>query len=101
MGSLKLNLSPKQGRSAAAPAGPPRGSFTVDANGRVLSSTVPQGFPEPMVQEIAGAVLAVFRSAVEAQLRLTEFTAHYAALRVTAREMRGGAIVYLAPRGPA
>jgi len=99
MGILKLKLFRKAAAPKPAPAAPPRGSFTIDATGRVVSSTLPRGFPEPVVQEIARAVLAAFHSALEAQVRLSEFSVHYPALRITAREMRGGAIVYLAPRG--
>lgn len=98
MGLLKL-VSKRA--STPAPVALPNGSFTVDASGRVVSSTVPRSFPAPLVGEIARAVLGVFRAALEAQLRLSEFTAHYAALKITAREMRGGAIVYLAPHDPA
>jgi hypothetical protein len=64
-----------------------------------VSSTLQRGFPEPLIGEIARVVLVTFRSALEAQLRLTEFTVHYAALKITAREMRSGAIVFIAPRG--
>jgi hypothetical protein len=101
MALLKLKLFDKRAASRPAPVAPPRGSFTVDAGGWVVSSTLPRSFPEPVLQEIAHAVLVTFHSAPAAQLRLSEFTAQYAALRITAREMRGGAIVYLAPRGPA
>jgi hypothetical protein len=101
MGLLKLKLFSKPARSAPVPAALPNGSFSVDASGRVVSSTVPRGFPEPLIKEIARVVLAVFRGGREAKLRLTEFTVQYSALKITAREMRGGAMVYLTPLGPA
>jgi len=101
MALVKLKLFRKSAAAKPAPVAPPRGSFTVDAGGQVVSSTLPRRFPEPVVREIARVVLAAFQSALEAQVRLSEFTVHYTGLRITAREMRGGAIIHLAPRGQA
>jgi hypothetical protein len=50
------------------------------------------------VAEITTAVLATFQAAREAQMPLTEIVADYSALKLTARELRGGAIIFLAPR---
>jgi hypothetical protein len=94
-----LNLFSKRADSTPGPVALPSGSFTINASGRLVCSTLPRGFPEPLIGEIARVVLVTFSSALEAQLRLTEFTVHYAALKITAREMGGGAIVFLAPRG--
>ncbi len=77
----------------------PAGSFTVDRTGRVLASTLPQSFPVSVVQEVGEHVLATFRAAEAAQLPLSEVVAEYSALKLTARELRGGAIVFLTPRG--
>ena len=77
----------------------PSGSFTVDRHGSVVVSTLPQSFPEVLVQEISRKVLAVFHSAQAAQLPLSELIVHYPALKITARELRGGAMVFLSPRG--
>jgi len=76
----------------------PSGSFTVDASGRVLTSTLPSGFPASYTQEIAVQVLSSFKQAREAQLPLSELVVNYASLRLTARELRGGAIIFLAPQ---
>jgi len=43
-------------------------------------------------------VLSTFQAAREAGIPLTELIADYAALKLTARELRGGAIIFLAPR---
>ena len=43
-------------------------------------------------------VLALFHEAREAQMPLAEVSIHYASLRVTARELRGGAIIFLFPQ---
>src|SRR5438046_4723868 len=77
----------------------PAGSFTIDRAGRVLASTLPQSFPASVIQEVGERILATFRSAEAAQLPLSEFVAEYSPLKLTARELRGGAIVFLTPRG--
>src|SRR5262245_37341432 len=77
----------------------PAGSFTIDRSGRVLASTLPQSFPVSVIQEVGERVLSTFRSAEAAQLPLSEVVAEYSALKLTARELRGGAIVFLTPRG--
>jgi len=76
----------------------PAGCFTVDRSGKVVASTLPQSFPAPLAQEIAGHMLATFREAAAAQLPLTEIIVRFASLKLTAREMHGGAIVFLSPQ---
>lgn len=77
-----------------------KGAFTIDARGRVISSTVPASFAASLQKELAGAVLDAFRDAQAAQLTLTELVFEFCGLRVTAKEMRGGAIVFLHPLTP-
>jgi hypothetical protein len=50
------------------------------------------------LHEVAVEVLRLFREARAAQMPLSEFNLHFASLRITAREMRGGAIVFLSPK---
>ena len=76
----------------------PSGCFTADCTGRVLVSTLPQTFPASTAREIANLVVATFHSAQKAQMPLAEFTVDYAALKFTARELRGGAIIFFSPR---
>jgi hypothetical protein len=76
----------------------PRGSFTVDKDGRVLASTLPQAFPEEFAEEIATEVLGTFRAAQIARISLHELIVRYANLKLTARELRGGAIIFLVPQ---
>src|ERR1700679_4109598 len=85
-------------KSAAALMPLPRGSFTVDREGRVLASTLPQSFPNELAEDIAMEVLAAFRSSKDANILLREFIIRYANLKLTARELRGGAIIFLAPQ---
>src|SRR5205085_719823 len=76
----------------------PRGSFTVDRDGRVLASTLPNSYPAGFAQDIAAEVLAAFRSAKAVRLPLSEIMIRYSSLKLTARELRGGAIIFLAPQ---
>ena len=76
----------------------PSGSFTLDRSGRVVVTTLPSGFPTELVLEIGERILSTFRDAQAAQLPLDELVVYYPALKITARELRGGAIVYLAPQ---
>ncbi len=76
----------------------PGGSFTINREGRVSISTLPQSFPPAHIQAIRDYVLAGFRSADRAQIQLDELFIQYAALKVVARQLRGGAIVFLMPR---
>lgn len=76
----------------------PSGSFTVDREGAVIVGTLPSSFPDEMVHAIAQEVLGAFRDAAAAQLIVSEIVIHYSSLKVTARELRGGAIVFLAPK---
>lgn len=78
----------------------PSGSFTVDSSGEILVSTLPRTFPAEWVERIAKHVITAFREAQAAQLPLREIVAEYSALKVTARALRGGAIIFLSPQGP-
>jgi hypothetical protein len=75
----------------------PAGTMTVDRAGHIVTSTVASSYPEDMLAEIAAEVLGLFREARMAQLPLTEFRIHFASLHITAREARGGAIIFLSP----
>jgi hypothetical protein len=78
----------------------PSGSFSVDREGNVLTSTLPSSFPAGLVRDIAQQVRAAFGDAAKAQLPLTELTINYPSLKISARELRGGAIVFLSPKAP-
>jgi hypothetical protein len=76
----------------------PFGSLTVDRNGEVITYTVSSTYPKELLREIGRDVLALFREAREAQMPLAEVSIHFASLRITARELRGGAIIFLFPQ---
>jgi hypothetical protein len=75
----------------------PAGSFTMDGQGNIMTSTLPQGFPESQIEIIAKRVLTAFQNAKKAQMPLSELIINFSALRILARELRGGAIVFLMP----
>jgi len=76
----------------------PSGSFTLDPAGRVVASTLPRSVPAQLVQLVSQSVMATFESARGAQLTLTELVVDFPAFKVTARQLRGGAIIFLAPQ---
>lgn len=71
------------------------GSFSLDRGGRVLATTLPSSFPSALIVEIGRCVADTFREAQTAQLPLDQLVVHYPGLSLTAREMRGGALVFL------
>lgn len=93
--------SPFSRTSPPTPAPPLRGSFTMDLDGNVIFSTLASTVSERVKEQIGRAVLAAFGAAAESKVRVTEFTVQYAALRITAREMRGGVLVFVTPCGGA
>ena len=95
MGLLKLFA-----KSAPTLLRLPSGSFTVDREGAVLMGTLPSSFPASVVKDVAQQVRAAFGEAAAAQLPLAELIIHYPSLKITARELRGGALIYLVPRTP-
>ncbi|MDR3377668.1 MAG: hypothetical protein P4M10_03205 [Verrucomicrobiae bacterium] len=76
----------------------PAGTVTVDRHGQIVTSTVSSTFPEPLLLAIARDVLDLFRLARADQMPLAEVSLHFSSLRITARELRGGAIIFLFPQ---
>lgn len=76
----------------------PTGSFTIDRNGQVITSTLPHSFQAAHILAIGRQVLAAFRAAEQAEMRLGELVIQYSTLRLVACEQRGGALVFLTPQ---
>ena len=93
MGTLNFFKSP-----ALTPARFPRGSFTVDSAGRIVVSTLPRDLYTSQMNEISQLVLVTLRSAREFGVPLAEITVNFAGLRIRARDLAGGAIIFLTPR---
>lgn len=75
----------------------PTGSYTLDKDGRIMTSTLPRSFPEEYLREIGRHMLTALHGARKAQIPLVEIVVHYAALKVQARELRGGAMIFIMP----
>jgi hypothetical protein len=78
----------------------PSGSFTVDRHGNVMTTTVAADFPAALLAAIAKEILSLFREARAAQMPLAEVGLDFAGLNISARDMQGGAIVFLSPKNP-
>lgn len=76
----------------------PSGSFTLNREGEIIISTVHSAFPVETIREIGRCVLDTFHEAQGANLPLAELNVHFSGFKIVAREMRGGAIVFLSPR---
>lgn len=92
MGFLKFKADPTQLKRL------PSGSFTVDSEGSIVSSTIPTSFPAEHVHRIADQVLTSFRRGHQAGYPFGELIIHYAAFKISARELRGGALIFLSPQ---
>lgn len=75
----------------------PGGCFTLHRGGDLVASTLPSSFSTAMMIEIGQIVMDSFKQALEANLPLTDMHLHFSGLVITAREMRGGAMVFLQP----
>ena len=76
----------------------PSGCITIDRNGVVITSTISQSVQPAKIQHIASMVFRALHGARGASLLLTEIQVDYPALKIVARELKGGAIVFLTPR---
>lgn len=75
----------------------PSGTFTLDRNGVVVSSTLPQSFPQKHVHEIARCVMNCLKRAKQGRIPITEVHLHFSTLKITAKEMKGSAVVFVTP----
>ncbi len=76
----------------------PSGSLTISRHGAIVTSTITSAYPADLLRDIGREVLLLFREARTSQMPLAEVTLHFASLRITARELRGGAIIFLFPQ---
>lgn len=92
-----LNLFKASKNSSLPPL--PSGSYTVDRDGKVVTRTISSSVSAQALEEISAQVLQTFKEAKQANLNINEFTINTIALNIKARELRGGAIIFLSPRG--
>ena len=75
----------------------PSGSFTVDRNGRILTSTIRSGVPTEKLTLVARVVLDVLHRAQEFAVPAEEISIRFSSMNLKARDLRGGAIIFLTP----
>ena len=75
----------------------PIGTLTVDRTGKVVVSTLPLSFPKEITQLITQTVIGTFQNARKARLDLSEIQVRFASFKLIARELKGGALIYLVP----
>ncbi len=75
----------------------PSGCFAVHRDGGIVCSTLPQWFPVQSAVEIGRAVIETFRLGVEMNAVLNEISVRYTGMTIAARDLRGGALIFLNP----
>jgi len=83
---------------AMGPARFPRGSYTVSAGGKVVISTLPGSFSRDRMEAIGKVILSALASARELGTPFTELAADFAGLEIRARDLAGGAIIFVTPQ---
>ena len=78
----------------------PSGSFTMDSTGRIVVSTLPSSFPEGTLHDMGRSVLDTFAEARKAGLPLEKLVLQFGSLKVSARDLAGGTIVFFSPVTP-
>ena len=97
MGLLNLFKSQK----GEGPAPLPSGSYTVDREGKIVSRTISSVISTQGLEQFATQVLQTFKEARLAELNISEFCVNTGVMNIKAKELRGGAIIFLSPRGTA
>ncbi len=73
----------------------PYGTLTVDRDAQIVATTVSSTVSPDLLKQIGVQVLNLFGEARKARLPLSEVRLHFASLQLTARELRGGALIHL------
>jgi hypothetical protein len=75
----------------------PSGCYTIHRGGELVASTLPSSFSREAMLVVGKVVVEAFHSAQKANLPLTDLHLKFSGLTITAREMRGGALILLEP----
>ena len=78
----------------------PNGCYTLHRGGEIVASTLPSSFSREAMLEVGRVVIEAFQSAQKTGLPLTDLHLKFSGLTITARELRGGALIFLATRHP-
>jgi hypothetical protein len=91
-------MNPFSKPKAIGPARFPRGSYTISAAGKIVVSTLPGSFSRERMLAIGNVVLSTLRSARDVGTPFTELAADFAGLEIRARDLAGGAIIFVTPQ---
>jgi hypothetical protein len=91
-------MKPLPNSKALSPARFPRGSFTISTTGKIVVSTLPGSFPRERMEAIGKVILSALATARELGTPFTELAADFAGLEIRARDLVGGAIVFITPQ---
>ena len=75
----------------------PHGCYTVHRGGELVASTLPSSFSREAMLEVGRVVIEAFQSAQKTNLPLTDLHLKFSGLTITARELRGGALIFFEP----
>ena len=75
----------------------PSGCYTIHRGGELVASTLPSTFSREAMLEVGRVVIEAFHSAQKTNLPLTDLHLKFSGLTITARELRGGALIFLEP----
>ena len=78
----------------------PSGCYTIHRGGQLVASTLPSSFSREAMMEVGRVVIEAFHSAQKTNLPLTDLHLKFSGLTITARELRGGALIFLSPQQP-
>jgi len=91
-------MKPLLKTQAMGPMRFPRGSYTVSATGSIVVSTLPRSFPRERLEAIGKVIISALASARELGTPFTELAADFAGLEIRARDLAGGAIIFVTPQ---
>lgn len=75
----------------------PAGSLAVNRAGTIIASTLPTALARGTVEQIGRAVLRAFAASRKINTPLSELTVQLNGMKIAARELRGGALIFLHP----
>ena len=67
-------------------------------HGKIVVSTLPGSFPRERMEAIGKVILSALASARELGTPFTELAADFAGLEIRARDLAGGAIIFITPQ---
>ena len=75
----------------------PSGAFIINRAGNIFASTVPSSLPREIQEQVGKTALQSFATCRKTNLNLSELVVCYSGFKIVARELRGGALIFLQP----